>query len=208
MSAINLLDKQIVLSLNKSWCPLGHLSVRKSLVAIFSEANDEHAAMPLDIEMGVDENGNDILIYANPVTIDEWLKLPIRDCDLVVHSAHQPVRVPTVIVSAQFNKIPMRRPKLGRSAIYARDGGVCQYTGQYVGRGGNLDHVTPRDRGGKDSFENLVWCSRDINSRKGNRLNSEAGLSLIKKPVAPPALPVSAFVTEPRHPTQAPFLLR
>ncbi len=35
---------------------------------------------------------------------------------------------------------------------------------------GSLDHVVPRSRGGKDAWENLVWSSKAVNAKKGNRL--------------------------------------
>jgi hypothetical protein len=38
------------------------------------------------------------------------------------------VRVPTVIVAANYAKVPLRRPRFGARGIWERDGGVCQYT--------------------------------------------------------------------------------
>ena len=47
----------------------------------------------------------------------------------------------------------------------------CQYRGKPLGSGeGNIDHVLPRSRGGKTSWENCVLASKDVNSRKGDRL--------------------------------------
>ena len=71
----------------------------------------------------------------------------------------------------------------------------CQYTGRALRpEEGSLDHVLPRSRGGKDTWENLVWSSKDVNTRKGNRLPHEAGLKLLKQPRAPKELPASAFI--------------
>ena len=64
----------------------------------------------------------------------------------------------------------------------------------------------PRDRGGRDSFENLVWSKKEINSLKANRLPHEAGLRLLRKPAAPKPLPVAATVREARHPDWRHFL--
>jgi hypothetical protein len=103
--------------------------------------------------------------------------------------------------------MPMRTPRVSRAAIFARDRGICQYTGEFVGKsGGNLDHVVPRDRGGHDSFENLVWSKKEINSFKANRLPHEAGLRLMRKPYAPKPLPLSATIREARHPDWRHFL--
>jgi hypothetical protein len=71
----------------------------------------------------------------------------------------------------------------------------AQYTGALLRPDeGSLDHVVPRSRGGPDTWENLVWSSKQVNTRKGNRLPHEAGLKLLKVPRAPKELPVSAII--------------
>ncbi len=76
-----------------------------------------------------------------------------------------------------------------------RDGNRCQYTGAWLRPDeGSLDHVVPRSRGGPDTWENLVWSSKQVNTRKGNCLPHEAGLKLLKAPRAPKELPVSALI--------------
>jgi len=62
---------------------------------------------------------------------------------------------------------------------------------------GSLDHVLPRARGGKDTWENLVWSSREVNTRKADRLPHEAGLKLLSVPRAPKELPVTALIRNP-----------
>ena len=59
---------------------------------------------------------------------------------------------------------------------------------------GSLDHDVPRSRGGKDAWENLVWSSKTVNTKKGNRLPQEAGLKLRSVPRAPKELPVTALI--------------
>jgi len=79
--------------------------------------------------------------------------------------------------------------------IGERDGNRCQSTGKLLHPDeGSLDHVLPRSRGGADTWENLVWSSKDVNARKGNRLPHEAGLKLLSVPRAPKELPVSALI--------------
>jgi 5-methylcytosine-specific restriction endonuclease McrA len=48
-----------------------------------------------------------------------------------------------------------------------------------------VDHVVPRDRGGQDTWENLVCACAECNSRKSNRTPPEAGMSLVRKPRKP-----------------------
>ena len=133
--------------------------------------------------------------HIRPVTWDEWLTLPVREQDYAVRTAHRAIRVPTVIVAVNFAKVPKKRPKLCAKTIRERDGNRCQYTGKVLKpEEGSLDHVVPRSRGGKDAWENLVWSSKDVNSRKGNRLPHEAGLKLLTEPRAPKELPVTAHL--------------
>lgn len=206
----SILDKPIVLSLNRAWQVIGHRTVKQALVALNGGNEDLPAALGMDVAYPRSgDNSFDFTrpLYLNPVPWAEWIKLPVRDFDFVVCTPLYRVRVPTVIISTQFDKMPMRIPRVTRQAIFERDGGVCQYTGEHVGKsGGNLDHVLPRDRGGRASFENLVWAKREINSLKANRLPHEAGLRLLRRPKAPTALPVTALIREPKHPDWRHFL--
>ncbi len=205
---INVLDHQICLVLNKSWQPIGHRSVRQAIIALCSENNGEKPAMAMDMETATDENGNQILVSATPVDWETWCSLPIRDGDLFVTTSHARIRVPLVIIARNFDKMPLKRPRLSSGAIWERDGGRCQYTGEKVSRStGNVDHVIPRDRGGKDAWDNMVVARRDLNTLKSNRLNHEVGLRLLRQPKAPPAVPVSVTLKEVKHPSWKPFLI-
>ncbi|MDR1012180.1 MAG: HNH endonuclease [Opitutaceae bacterium] len=209
-----LLDKPLVLSLNRAWQVIGHRTVRQALVALSGGDPSATDALPpaLGIDIAYEHRAGGAWdfsrpLYLNPLPWNDWLALPIRDFDLTINTPRQAVRVPTVMIATNYAKMPVRKPRLTRNAIYERDGGVCQYTGEYVGRrDGNLDHVVPRSRGGRDTFENLVWAKREINSRKADRLPHEAGLRLLRHPQVPRALPVSALIREARHPDWKHFL--
>ncbi len=79
--------------------------------------------------------------------------------------------------------------------------------GDIAGAGGAPFIVIPRHHGGKNTFENMVWCEKGLNSMKGDRRNEEIGLKLIRKPKAPPSMPLSATITEAKHPAWKPFLV-
>jgi hypothetical protein len=201
---INVLEKDIVLVLNKSWIPIGITSVKKAIISMMGGEN-ESPVYAVDVES--DKNGN--LTYANPVDWSLWKDLPIRKDDFYVQAAKYRVRAPTLLIAKNYNKIPIHRPRLSPSAIWERDGGTCQYSGKKLTRStGNLDHIIPRDRGGRDEWTNLVLCDKKINSIKGNRLNHEVGLTLIRQPKAPSSVPVSASIKAAKHPTWIPFLIQ
>lgn len=200
----SVLDKQVVLSLNSAWQPIGWRTVRQAIISL-SGGDSEHPAMALD--MLLDKDG--ALVYVNPVNWEEWMKLPVRDGDLAITTKTGAIRAPVAIISRNYAKMPVKSPKLSKRAIFERDGGVCQYTGEKVShKDGNVDHVLPRSRGGRDHWENLVWSRKDINSKKGNRLNHEVGISLTKKPKAPPSVPASVLLGAPKLPEHRHFLIK
>ena len=51
-----------------------------------------------------------------------------------------------------------------------------------------VDHIIPKDKGGGDSWENLVAACIPCNTKKGNKLLKDLDMNLIKKPKAPSIL--------------------
>src|SRR3954469_16746620 len=177
----NILNKAIVLVLNRNWQAI-HVKTPTEAFCMLAAG----VATALEIE------GDQSI---RPVTWEEWITLPIRPEDNAVSTVNNRIRVPTVIVAVNYAKVPKKRPKLCARTIRERDGNRCQYSGKLLKPDeGSLDHVLPRSRGGKDTWENLVWSSKVVNSRKANRLPQEAGLRLLNQPRAPKELPVSALI--------------
>jgi 5-methylcytosine-specific restriction endonuclease McrA len=67
--------------------------------------------------------------------------------------------------------------------IFMRDDDTCQYCGSKDTL--TIDHVIPISRGGKSCFDNCVVACKKCNNLKNNRLPSEAGLLLRRKPRQP-----------------------
>jgi len=90
-----------------------------------------------------------------------------------------------------------RIPKPFRRNVALRDGYVCCFCGRRLSyRTLTLDHVTPKCRGGEDSWENLASACMQCNSRKGSLRVSELGqinMRLLRAPYAPTALQVCVF---------------
>jgi len=176
----DILNKPIVLVLNRNWQAI---NVRTPQQAFVQMATDVVTALDIDGESMV------------PVRWALWITLPVRESDHGVRTPGGLVRIPHVIVLSRFAKVPKRRPKFSARAIWARDGGRCQYTGRSLRPSeGNIDHVLPRSRGGKTSWENCVLASKEVNSRKADRLPEEVGLRLLKPPTAPRELPSTLFI--------------
>jgi len=177
----DILTQPTVLVLNRHWQAI-HVRAPAEAFCMLATA----VATALDIE--ADD-------HIRPVTWEEWLTLPIRAQDRAVQTVRGPVRVPTVIVAVNFARVPKKRPKLSARTIRERDRNRCQYTGALLRpEDGSLDHVVPRSRGGRDTWENLVWSSKNVNTKKADRLPHEAGLKLLSVPRAPKELPVTALL--------------
>lgn len=177
----DLLNKTIVLVLNRNWQAI---NIRTPADAFCQMATNVATALEIDGQT-----------HIRPVTWEEWLTLPIRAGDNAVHTVRGAIRVPTVIVSLNFAKVPKKRPRLCSKSIRERDGNRCQYTGKLLHPDeGSLDHVVPRSRGGTDTWENLVWSAKDVNQRKADRLPHEAGLKLLTVPRAPKELPMTSLL--------------
>lgn len=201
----SVLDRQIVLSLNASWQPIGWRTVRQAMIALNGGAAGNPPAIALDIQL--DEEGK--LLNAAPMKWDQWAELEVRPNDEAIQTKNKAIRVPRAIISCNYNKNALKAAKLSKKAIRERDGGRCQYSGEVVGpNDGNVDHVIPRDRGGRDTWDNLVWSKKEINSKKGNKLNHEAGLVLRSQPKQPKPLPVSVVIGPAKRPEQKPFLIK
>jgi len=203
-----ILNKQICLKLNAHWVCVGIVTVREAVTFLCSESGGQKPGFAMDYETILNDKGETELLYANPVSWDDWIALPVRDSDLAINTGRGQIRAPLVVVCANYSKIPVKTPRVSAGTIRQRDGGVCQYTGRKLANGhGNLDHVVPRSRGGRDSFENLVWADKEINTFKGDRTPEEAGLKLIRKPKALPTMPVVFTSEDAKHPSQLPFLI-
>ncbi|WP_052891092.1 HNH endonuclease [Thermogemmatispora carboxidivorans] len=87
-----------------------------------------------------------------------------------------------VIVQLLANvRVPRVALQPTRANIFLRDEETCQYCGKRT-RELTLDHVIPRSRGGKSTWENLVTSCKACNSKKGNRLLKEVNMRLIRQP--------------------------
>jgi 5-methylcytosine-specific restriction endonuclease McrA len=73
-------------------------------------------------------------------------------------------------------------PAWSRPGVIARDGGRCGYCDAWAT---TVDHITPRARGGRNTWRNTVAACGPCNQRKGDRTPAEAGMALRVKPAAP-----------------------
>ena len=76
-----------------------------------------------------------------------------------------------------------RVPPVNRREVLRRDKHTCQYCGSTKQL--TLDHVIPRSKGGKHTWDNVVTACERCNSRKGDRTPQQARMTLRTTPKAP-----------------------
>lgn len=200
--------KAIVLKLNRNWKPVGVELVSKTICDLMTGVIK---AMQIVYATNPDGTPNfDQHEYVNPVGWEEWIKLPVRPWDLSIHSTHMHVRVPTVVITKNYAKVPEKKfkGKPSKEGLFIRDNGTDAYTGEELAfELATIDHVIPKDRGGTDTYDNTVLTTKKINNDKGNKLNSEAGLKLLINPHNPKPIQVSHTIRKARHHDWKQFLV-
>jgi len=189
----SVLDKPIVLKLNRLWQRIGWSTPRQAFTAM---VGGEYGGTPpfQALSITADENGE--LIEGIALNWDDWIKLPIRPCDFAISTGRGEIRVPSV-----------RRRVLTGKAIRERDGHRCQVSGRILKEGdGNMGHIVARAKGGARSWENLVYMDKRLNTLQGTHTPEEMGWTLLGKPIEPPAVPASYLITEPKHDSHTPFI--
>lgn len=92
--------------------------------------------------------------------------------------------IPTVIRLRRYIRIPYKEIPLTRKNLMHRDHYSCQYC-KVKTIELTIDHVTPRSKGGTDSWDNVVASCQRCNVKKGDRTLKEAHMHLVKTPGTP-----------------------
>ena len=97
----------------------------------------------------------------------------LSEYETKVRSPSLTMRLPSVIALKDY--IPSaRRPAFTRFNVFLRDAFICQYCGDRCpAQELTFDHLIPRSRGGRTTWENVVTACGECNLRKGSRLPRE-----------------------------------
>ncbi|MEM7423068.1 MAG: HNH endonuclease [Pseudomonadota bacterium] len=106
----------------------------------------------------------------------------VAEYDTEVHSPSIAMKLPSVVVLRDYVR-PARYPAFTRFNLFLRDGFRCQYCGAKGEM--TFDHVVPRSRGGRTTWENVVAACGKCNLRKSNLTVRQAGMSLTRLPQRP-----------------------
>ncbi|MDE3095988.1 MAG: HNH endonuclease [Chloroflexota bacterium] len=102
-----------------------------------------------------------------------------------LRSANASFLLPSVIRLIYLIKRPRPQMRLSRREVFNRDRHTCQYCGRRGQRDLTLDHVVPRHRGGRHTWDNLVTACKTCNHRKAGHTPQEAKMALLKQPHQP-----------------------
>ncbi len=158
-----------VLVLNRLYQPINITTVRRAFSLLY-----QGTAKAIDREY-------------KTFDFESWsaLSAEVHDNDVIQTVAHT-IKVPRVIILQVYDRFPRIHVRFSRQNIYLRDKSTCQYCGKRFSRSDlNLDHVIPRSRGGRTTWENVVCSCIPCNLSKGGRTPAEAGMKLLKTPTRP-----------------------
>jgi len=95
------------------------------------------------------------------------------------------MQLPSVI-SLKDYIVASRQPAFTRFNVFLRDRFMCQYCGgKFPTPELTFDHVIPRSRGGRTSWDNVVTSCGSCNLRKGNKMPKHCDMHPMNTPIAP-----------------------
>lgn len=170
---------QPVLVLNRYWQPVHSCTARRAIKLLWLGRAQVVAGQP----------GSGYSLY----DLDAWLESSADGGHpgLRLRCARGGFDIPEVIALTGYDRVPRKMVRLNRRNVFVRDGFTCQYCARvFPERDLNLDHVRPRNAGGKMTWDNIVTSCIRCNSRKGCKLPEEANMHPLRKPQAPGWSPI------------------
>jgi hypothetical protein len=178
------LYRKTVLVLNKNWQAINVTTPANALSMMFSET-----------ATGLEIRGEECMV---PHKWHQWTLTEILPDDETINTPRGKIKLPKIIITSNFDKVPLRKLRFSLKNLWNRDRGRCQYTGKLLSTSnGNVDHIIPKSRGGKTTWTNCVLCHKDVNSKKGDKTPVEAGLRLLSVPKEPFFLPSTMCIKNP-----------
>ncbi len=159
-----------VLVLNRHWLAVHVCTVKRAISLVYQE-----------MAQIVNEN-------YQTYDFDSWRELSKfgEDHAEMIRTPQFQIRAPKVIVLGRYQNSPPRTVRFNRRNIYMRDRHMCQYCGTHPNRDDlTIDHIIPRSRGGRSTWENVVLACTRCNTKKGNRLPNECGMHPMTTPKRP-----------------------
>jgi len=105
--------------------------------------------------------------------------------DVAVRSPSLKIALPSVIVLKEYVP-PAKKAAFTRFNVFLRDKFFCQYCAtRFQPHDLTFDHVIPRSRGGKTTWENVVTSCSACNLAKSDKVPTVAGMRPTTTPTEP-----------------------
>jgi 5-methylcytosine-specific restriction endonuclease McrA len=164
--------KGSVLVLNRHWAPIQVTTVKEAISLVA-----KGSAKIIDPS---DFSAVDL------VTWNDVSRAKTKHGDSMIRSQRLALVPPEVIVLAKYDGQGEKSVVFSRKNIFKRDKYTCMFCGVQPGPEElTIDHVMPKSRGGKSTWENCVLACVECNKRKANRTPDEAGMKMRKQPKKP-----------------------
>ena len=161
----------------------------RAMNCYYSNLIEGHNTHPIDIERALqgdysdDPKKRDLQLEAKAhIEVQQWI-----DNDGMTEPPTSPASI--IEMHRRFCELLPKdllfvEDPLTRKNIIQRDNYICQYCGKYS-KDITIDHIVPKVKKGKDSWENLVSACVKCNLKKGNKLISQTNMKLLRKPCKP-----------------------
>lgn len=106
----------------------------------------------------------------------------VANYDKVISSPSLQINLPSVVSLKSYIK-PQNNPAFTRFNLFLRDRFTCQYCSKTKDL--TFDHLIPRSRGGRTTWQNVVTACSDCNLRKANRMPAQINMHPRQKPYRP-----------------------
>lgn len=103
--------------------------------------------------------------------------------DAVLRGVFRTFDCPSIIRLKNTYRGLVTKVQLNRKNVMKRDGFRCMYCGNTSDL--TIDHIVPKSRGGKTSWDNLVTACNGCNNKKDNKFLHESGMKLRTIPKTP-----------------------
>lgn len=171
---------QRVLVLNNSWQPINVIPAFEAICKVY-----KGSAHIIASDYSVHSFESWIKNWEDITSLSETDKLNI------IHSSNVSFAIPEIIKVSKFYGYKKWRIKFSRKNIFERDNHTCQYCAKVFPTSKlNIDHIIPRSKGGKTSWENVALSCISCNTKKRDRTPEEANMPLIRKPFKPKWAPI------------------